>query len=485
MQFNDPRLLRSGCYVAGEWISSDSDTFIDVINPANNEQIAQVPELTAEQVEAAINAAHSAFPAWAAKTAKERAAVLRKWFDLIIEHKEDLARLITYEMGKPFNEAVGEIVYGASFVEWFAEEGKRAYGDVIPSFMPDQRSVVIKQPVGVVAAITPWNFPVAMITRKCAPALAAGCTVLVKPAEGSPLSALALAELADRAGIPDGVLNIVTGNPVQIGKQFTDSSKIAKLSFTGSTQVGKLLMAQSASTVKKLSLELGGNAPFLIFDDANLDKAADGIMQSKFRNTGQTCVCTNRILVADSVHDALIDKLEARIRALKVGDGLDSGTEQGPLVNAAAVDKVEALVADAREHGARVHCGGERHALGGNYYSPTLISGATGEMRISREEIFGPVAVIYRFSTEADAVRMANDTEYGLAAYVYTRDIGRVWRVGEALQYGMVGLNSGTVSSETLPFGGVKESGIGREGSKYGLDEFLNVKQMNMAGIND
>jgi succinate-semialdehyde dehydrogenase/glutarate-semialdehyde dehydrogenase len=432
----------------------------------------------------AIEAAAAAWPAWAARTAKERAAILRKWFELIMANQEDLAIIMTSEQGKPLAEARGEVAYGASFIEWFAEEGKRIYGDVIPHTQPGRRIVVLKQPIGVVAAITPWNFPNAMITRKCGPALAAGCPIVIKPPAETPLSALALAVLAERAGIPKGIFNIVTtAHSSRVGQELTANTLVRKFSFTGSTEIGKLLMRQCASTVKKVSLELGGNAPFIVFDDADLDAAVAGAMLSKFRNMGQTCVCANRIFVQDKVHDAFAAKLAAAAAAMKMGDGLADGVTQGPLINMEAVEKVERLVGDAVAKGAKLVTGGKRHALGHTFFEPTVLTGVTTQMPIAQEEIFGPVATLFRFSTEADAIRLANDTEYGLAAYFYARDIGRVWRVAEALEYGIVGINEGIISTEVAPFGGMKESGIGREGSKYGIEDFLEVKYLAMGGI--
>jgi len=478
----NPELLRNTCLIDGEWLAA-AGARIEVRNPATGERVGSVPDFGAVETRRAIDAAEAAFHPWRAKTAAARAKILRRWFDLVMENQEDLARLMTLEQGKPLAEARGEIAYGAAFIEWFAEEARRVYGDVIPSPLADRRMIVLKQPVGVCAAITPWNFPSAMIARKAAPALAAGCTMVVKPAEQTPLSALALAWLAQQAGVPPGVLNVVTGEPRAIGGELTSSPKVRKLSFTGSTEVGRLLMAQCAPTLKKLSLELGGNAPFIVFDDADLDAAVAGAMASKYRNTGQTCVCSNRFLVQEKVHDVFAQKLAAAVGKLKVGNGLDDGVTQGPLIDGAALAKVEELLADAVAQGARVLCGGKRHARGGTFYEPTVLAGATSAMRLAREEIFGPVAPIFSFRDEADAIRMANDTEYGLAAYFYSRDIARAWRVGEALDYGMVGVNSGLISSEVAPFGGVKQSGLGREGSKYGIDEYLEIKYLAMAGL--
>ena len=479
----DPDLFRELCYVDGQWVGADSGETQEVNNPASGDVMGTVPKMGAEETRRAIEAAERAWPAWRAKTAKERATVLRRWFELMMENQDDLAVLMTMEQGKPLAEAKGEIAYGASFIEWFAEEGKRIYGDTIPQHQADKRIVVIKQPVGVVAAITPWNFPNAMITRKCGPALAAGCPVVVKPASQTPYSALALAELGARAGLPKGVLNVVTGSASAIGGEMTSNPIVRKLSFTGSTEIGKLLMQQSAATVKKVSMELGGNAPFIVFDDADLDAAVEGAMLCKFRNTGQTCVCANRILVQDSVYDAFAEKLAAAVAKLKVGNGLEAGISQGPLIDLAAVEKVEEHVADATEKGARVVSGGKRHALGGSFYEPTILAEVTTEMKVTTEETFGPVAPLFRFETEDQAVAMANDTEFGLASYFYARDLGRVWRVGEALESGIVGINTGIISTEVAPFGGVKESGVGREGSHYGLDEFLEVKYLCMGGV--
>ena len=480
----DPRLLQTQAYIDGAWVPADSGATHPVHNPANGDLLAKVPDMGATETTRAIAAAEAALPAWRQRTAQDRATLLRRWFDLIHTHREDLARLMTLEQGKPLAEARGEVAYGASFIEWFAEEGKRVAGEVIPAPSPDKRLVVIRQGIGVVAAITPWNFPIAMITRKVAPALAAGCTIVVKPAEATPLCALALAELADRAGIPPGVLNVVTtARPALVGQVLTSSPTVRKLSFTGSTAVGKQLMAQCANTVKRLSLELGGNAPFIVFDDADLDAAVRGALASKYRNAGQTCVCANRLLVHDKVYDAFTAKLVSAVAALKVGHGLAPDTQLGPLINAAAVDKVDALVQDAIRLGAQVALGGTRHALGGHFYAPTVLTHVTPQMRLAQEEIFGPVAPIFRFHTDEEAVRLANDTRSGLAAYFYARDIGRVWRVAEQLEYGMVGINEGLISNEMAPFGGVKESGIGREGSRHGIDEYLQLKYLCLGGM--
>jgi succinate-semialdehyde dehydrogenase/glutarate-semialdehyde dehydrogenase len=481
MQLNDPRLFRQTAYINGGWMSSAQT--LKVFNPADNSLLGTVPNLGERETAAAITAANNALPAWRGKTAKERATILRKWFNLIIENQEDLAKMMTLEQGKPLAESKGEVIYGASFIEWFAEEAKRVYGDIIPEPVDGRRILVLKQAIGVVAAITPWNFPNAMITRKCAPALAVGCTVVIKPAESTPFSALALAELAERAGFPKGVINIVTGDPKPIGAELTRNPLVRKLSFTGSTAVGKLLMQQCAGTVKKLSLELGGNAPFIVFDDADLDQAVAGVLASKYRNTGQTCVCANRLLVQDSIYDAFAEKLTAAVLKLKVGQGLEAGVQQGPLINAAALQKVESHVQDALSKGAKLLCGGAAHALGGTFYQPTILGDVTPNMRIAREETFGPVAPLFRFHSEAEAIALANDTEFGLASYFYSRDLGRVWRVAEALEYGMVGINEGIISTEVAPFGGIKESGFGREGSKYGLDDFLEIKYLCMGGL--
>ncbi len=484
MKLTENRLLRQQCYINGQWMDADSGATLAVTNPATGAELARVPDMRVDETRRAIEAANTAWPAWRALTAKQRAAILRDWFTLIMTHQEDLAILMTAEQGKPLAEARGEIAYGASFIEWFAEEGKRVYGDVIPAHGPDKRILVIKQPIGVVAAITPWNFPSAMITRKCAPALAAGCPVVIKPAALTPLSALALADLAERAGMPAGVLNVLTtAKSSQVGGEMTANPLVRKLSFTGSTEIGKTLMAQCAGTVKKISLELGGNAPFIVFDDADLDAAVAGAIASKYRNTGQTCVCANRLLVQDGVYDAFAEKLAAAVQGLTVGDGLAGETQQGPLIDAAALEKVRELVGDAVEKGARVTLGGKPHALGGTFYEPTILTGVTDGMRVFREEIFGPVAPLYRFATEAEAIAMANNTEYGLAAYFYARDVGRVWRVSEGLEYGIVGVNEGIISTEVAPFGGVKESGLGREGSKYGMDDFLEIKYLCLGGV--
>ena len=482
IQLQDPRLFRQACYVDGGWIESSAHG-IDVDNPATGEVIGTVPRLGRAETRQAIDAAARAFPAWRRKTGKERAQVMRRWFDLMMANQEDLARLMTTEQGKPLTESRGEVAYAASFLEWFGEEAKRVYGDTIPPHQADKRIVVIKEPVGVVACITPWNFPLAMITRKAGPAIAAGCTVVLKPASQTPFSALALAELAERAGVPKGVLNVITGSATEIGGELTSNPIVRKLSFTGSTETGKLLMAQCASTVKKLSLELGGNAPFIVFDDADLDAAVEGAILSKYRNTGQTCVCANRLLVQDAVYDVFAEQLSVAVRKLKPAPGLEAGATQGPLIDDRAVEKVESHIGDATSKGAKVLVGGTRHPLGGRFFEPTVLTDVTPSMAIAREETFGPVAPLFRFRTEADAIALANDTESGLAAYFYGRDIGRIWRVAEALEYGIVGINTGLISTEVAPFGGVKESGLGREGSKYGMEEFLEIKYLCMGGL--
>jgi succinate-semialdehyde dehydrogenase/glutarate-semialdehyde dehydrogenase len=482
-QLKDKKLFREACYVDGAWIQAKSGGAVQVDNPATGEIIGSVPKLGTAETRDAIEAANRAFPLWSKKTGKERAVVLRKWFDLMMENQEDLARLMTLEQGKPLTESRGEVAYAASFLEWFGEEAKRVYGDTIPGHQADKRIVVIKQPIGVVACITPWNFPLAMITRKAGPAIAAGCTVVLKPAAQTPFSALALAELAERAGVPKGVFNIVTGAAREIGGELTSNPIVKKLSFTGSTEIGKLLMAQCASTIKKLSLELGGNAPFIVFDDADLDAAVEGAVASKYRNTGQTCVCTNRLLVQEPVYDVFAEKLAAAVKKLKPAFGLEAEATQGPLIDNAAVEKVESHIRDAQAKGAKVLLGGHRHMLGGRFFEPTILTDVTPAMAVAREETFGPVAPLFRFKTEADAVALANDTEFGLAAYFYGRDIARVWRVAEALEYGIVGINTGIISTEVAPFGGVKESGLGREGSKYGIDDYVEMKYLCLGGI--
>ncbi|HEY6453038.1 MAG TPA: NAD-dependent succinate-semialdehyde dehydrogenase [Steroidobacteraceae bacterium] len=483
MNLTDSGLLKRRCYIDGQWVTADSGASREVRNPATGAPVSNVPDAGAAETRRAIEAAARAGPAWRARTADERALVLRRWYALMIEHREDLARLMTSEQGKPLAEARGEIGYAASFIEWFAEEARRVYGDTIPSPWNDARIIVTREPVGVCAAITPWNFPAAMITRKVAPALAAGCTMVVKPAMQTPLSALAMAELAARAGVPAGVLSVLTGDARAIGTELTANSLVRKLTFTGSTQVGRLLAAQCAPTLKRMSLELGGNAPFIVFDDADLNAAVEGAMASKYRNTGQTCVCANRLLVQDAVYEAFAAKLATAVSGLKVGNGLDDGVEQGPLIDAAALGKVEELVGEALAQGARALVGGRRHALGGTYYEPTVLTGARPTMRLAHEEIFGPVAPLFRFKDEAEAIHIANDTEFGLAAYFYSRDVGRVWRVAAALECGMVGINSGLISTAAAPFGGVKQSGLGREGSHYGIEEYLNVKYLCMGGL--
>ena len=484
MQLTDQSLLCNRAYIDGAWLAADNGAAFDVTNPADGRVLATVPDMGASETRRAIDAAAAALPAWRARTAKERAVVLRRWFELILAHQEDLAVLMTAEQGKPLAEARGEVAYGASFIEWFAEEGKRIYGDVIPSHGADKRIIVTKEPIGVVAAITPWNFPIAMITRKAGPALAAGCTMVIKPAEDTPLCALALALLAERSGLPKGVLNVVTtARAADVGGELTANPVVRKLSFTGSTEIGKLLMRECAGTVKKVSLELGGNAPFIVFDDADLDAAVAGAMASKYRNAGQTCVCANRLLVQDGVYDAFAAKLAEAVGKLKVGPGLSGEVQQGPLINDDAVAKVETLIADAVDKGAHLVCGGKRHDLGGTFFEPTILANVTPQMRVAREEIFGPVAPLFRFHTEDEAVQMANDTEFGLAAYFYANNLARVWRVAERLEYGIVGINEGIISTEVAPFGGVKESGSGREGSKYGIEDYVEIKYLCLGGI--
>lgn len=483
LHIKDQSLFRQQCYVNGEWIDADSGDTLDVTNPSNGSVIGTVPKMGAAETARAIDGAEAAFQSWRKLTAKQRSNYLMQLVNLMLENSEDLARLMTIEQGKPLSEARGEVVYAASFFEWFAEEGKRIYGDVIPHHLPDRRIVVIKEPVGVCAAVTPWNFPAAMITRKAGPALAAGCTIVIKPASSTPYSALALCELADRAGIPPGVLNVVTGSSSQIGTELTANEKVRKLTFTGSTPIGKILMKQCADTVKKVSLELGGNAPFIVFEDADIDAAVSGAMLSKYRNAGQTCVCANRILVQDSVYEEFSEKLSAAVSKMKVGDGLEEGTEIGPLIDAAAVEKVEAHIMDAVAKGGKVAVGGNRHARGGTYFEPTVVKYVKVDMDVANEETFGPLAPLFKFDNEEQAIEMANATEFGLAAYLYSRDLGRVWRMSEALEYGIVGINTGIISTEVAPFGGMKESGIGREGSKYGIDEFVEIKYLCMAGI--
>ena len=480
LALRDPSLLKNLCLIDGQWLAADDGSRIDVHNPATGEAVGHVPRMGEAETQRAIAAAERAFALWKQQTAEARARLLHRWFELMMENQEDLALIMTSEQGKPLAESRGEIAYAASYVQWFAEEARRIYGSTVPAPWADKRIIVTKEPVGVCAAITPWNFPAAMIARKVAPALAAGCTIIVKPAQQTPLSALAMAELAQRAGIPEGVFSVITGSSRAIGGVLTASMAVRKLTFTGSTEVGRVLAEQCAPTLKKMSLELGGNAPFIVFDDADLDAAVEGAMASKYRNTGQTCVCANRLLVQDGVYDAFMARLKVAVKALKVGNGLEAGVGQGPLIDQAAVDKVEELVADAVKNGAEVVLGGKRHALGGTFYEPTILANATDRMRIAREEVFGPVAPVFRFKTEEEAIRMANDTEYGLAAYFYARDVGRVWRVGEALEYGMVGINSGIISTAVAPFGGVKQSGMGREGGAAGIEEYLSTKYLCM-----
>jgi len=479
----DPALFRDRAYVDGAWVEAESRKRFDVDNPADGSVLGSVPDMGASETKRAIDAANAALPAWRALPAKERSKILRKWYDLIMANADDLALLLTTEQGKPLAEAKGEIAYGASFVEWFAEEAKRVYGDVIPSPTNDRRLLVLKQAIGVVGAITPWNFPNAMITRKVSPGLAAGCTFVLKPAEQTPFSALALAELAHRAGIPRGVLNIVTGDAVAIGKELCASPIVRKVTFTGSTEVGRILMRQSADTIKKMSLELGGNAPFIVFDDADLDAAAEGALASKYRNAGQTCVCANRIYVQDAVYDAFAAKLAEKIRALKVGKGTEAGVTIGPLIDEQGLRKVEEHVADAVAQGAKVVLGGHRHSLGGRFFEPTLITGMKSSMKVAREETFGPVAPLFRFRDDAEAIGLANASEFGLCAYFYSRDVGRIFRAAEAIESGIVGVNVGIISNEVAPFGGVKQSGLGREGSKYGIEDFLEIKYVCLGGI--
>ncbi len=483
MKLDDSSLLKQEAWIAGRWTAAANGRRVAIHNPANGTIVGEVPVMGAAETRTAIEAAAAALPSWSRKTAKERAAILRRFADLMIANTNDLAIIMTAEQGKPLAESKGEIAYAASFIEWFAEEGKRIYGDVIPTFRADSRVLVLRQPVGVAAAITPWNFPAAMITRKLGPALAAGCTFVCKPAPQTPFSALALAELAQRAGVPDGVFNIVTGDAEQIGGELTRNPLVRKLSFTGSTAVGKKLIAQCADTVKKVSMELGGNAPFIVFDDADLDAAVQGAMASKYRNTGQTCVCANRIYVQSGVYETFAAKLAQAVSTLRVGDGLQGPTDQGPLIDQRALEKVQAHIADAVQHGARIACGGKPHALGGTFFEPTILLDVTSQMRVAREETFGPVAPLFKFETEADVIRMANDTEFGLAAYFYTRDLARSWRVQEALEYGLVGVNTGLMSTEVAPFGGMKESGLGREGSRYGIDEYTEMKYVCVGGL--
>ena len=483
MELQDSSLFRQQCFIDGDWADADDGSTIPVTNPANGEELGTVPAMGARETARVIDAANAALPGWRSRTAKERAVILRKWFDLMLENQEDLAKLMTLEQGKPLAEARGEVVYSASFIEWFAEEGKRIYGDTIPTPNPDWRIVVVKEPIGVCAAITPWNFPSAMIARKVGPALAAGCTMVCKPATSTPYSAFAMAELAARAGVPAGVFSVLTGSASAIGGEMTSNPIVRKLTFTGSTAVGKMLAVQCAGTMKQLSMELGGNAPFIVFDDADIDAAVEGAMVSKYRNAGQTCVCANRLLVQDSIYDEFAAKLAKAVGDLQVGDGMQSGVSQGPLIDLQAIEKVESHISDAVSKGARIVVGGARHAMGGTFFEPTVLADVTSNMAVAREESFGPVAPLFRFKTEDEAIAMANDTEFGLASYFYSRDIGRVWRVSEALEYGIVGANTGIISTEVAPFGGVKESGLGREGSKYGIEDYLEIKYICMGNV--
>ena len=478
----DKALLKDRCFIDGEWIGADGAE-IGVTNPANGDLIANVPSLGVEHVRRAVDAAERAQKDWAARPAKERAAIMRKWFDLMMANQDDLGAIMTAEQGKPLTEAKGEVAYAASFIEYYSEEAKRVYGSVVPAPSTDRRIVVLKQAIGVCAAITPWNFPAAMITRKAGPALAAGCAMVVKPASATPLSAFALAELADRAGLPKGLLSVITGKAGELGTEMTTNDKIRKVTFTGSTEIGKKLMEQSASTVKKISLELGGNAPFIVFDDADIDAAVEGAVASKYRNTGQTCICTNRFLVDDKVYDSFVEKLAKKVEELKVGNGFEEGVAQGPLIDEAGVEKVEEHLSDAASKGARIVTGGKRHELGGTFFQPTVVADATPEMLVAQEETFGPLAPVFRFKSEEEAISMANDTPFGLASYFYSRDIARCWRVAEALEYGLVGVNAGLISTEVAPFGGYKESGLGREGGPWGIEEFLETKYVAMAGL--
>lgn len=483
MTIQNFKLFRDKCYINGEWVEANSKDTISVNNPATLKEIGTVPKCGKEETKNAIDAANAAWPQWKSTSARERSNILRKWFDLIISNKEELAQIMTIEQGKPINESRGEIVYGASFIEWFAEEAKRVYGDTIPDPLTDRRIVVLKQPVGVVASITPWNFPNAMITRKCAPALAVGCPVVIKPASQTPYSALALAALAEEAGFPKGTLNVITGKASEIGDELATNPIIRKLSFTGSTEIGKVLMAKCAGTVKKVSMELGGHAPFIVFDDANIDDAVAGAMQSKFRNTGQTCVCANRVYVQEKVYDEFCKKFVEAVSKMKVGDGLEEDVTSGPLIDENSLNKVEEHVQDAVQMGAKVAIGGSKHSLGMNFYQPTILTDVTPQAKITFEETFGPVAPVYKFKDENEVIELANNSPYGLASYFYSRDIGRVWRVAEALEYGMVGVNTGLTSKAEAPFGGIKESGLGREGSKYGIDDFIEIKYVNMSGL--
>lgn len=483
MTIQNFKLFRDKCYINGEWVEANSKDTISVNNPATLKEIGTVPKCGKEETKNAIDAANTAWPQWKSTSARERSNILRKWFDLIISNKEELAQIMTIEQGKPINESRGEIVYGASFIEWFAEEAKRVYGDTIPDPLTDRRIIVLKQPVGVVASITPWNFPNAMITRKCAPALAVGCPVVIKPASQTPYSALALAALAEEAGFPKGTLNVITGKASEIGDELATNPIVRKLSFTGSTEIGKVLMAKCAGTVKKVSMELGGHAPFIVFDDANIDDAVAGAMQSKFRNTGQTCVCANRVYVQEKVYDEFCKKFVEAVSKMKVGDGLEEDVTSGPLIDENSLNKVEEHVQDAVQMGAKVAIGGSKHSLGMNFYQPTILTDVTPQAKITFEETFGPVAPVYKFKNENEVIELANNSPYGLASYFYSRDIGRVWRVAEALEYGMVGVNTGLTSKAEAPFGGIKESGLGREGSKYGIDDFIEIKYVNMSGL--
>ena len=483
MQLQDNALFKTQCYIDGAWLNADNGATVEVTNPANSEVIGTVPQMGKAEADRAVAAAQAALPAWKAKSAKERSQILRKWFDLMMAHQEDLGKILTLEQGKPLAEAKGEIAYGASYIEWYAEEGKRIYGDIIPSTGLDKRILVTKQPIGVCAAITPWNFPNAMITRKAAPALAAGCTFVIRPASQTPFSALAIAELAERAGIPKGVFNVLTGSSSQIGEVLTKDDRVKKFSFTGSTEVGRKLIEQCASTVKKVSMELGGNAPFIVFNDADLDAAVEGAMICKFRNAGQTCVCANRLYVQSGVYDQFVEKFKAAVAKLSIGNGMDAGVNFGPVIDANAVKKVEEHIADATSKGATVVAGGQPHALGGLFFEPTIVTGATQKMQFAKDETFGPLAPVFKFETEEEVLGYANDTEFGLASYFYTRDIGRVIRVSEGLDYGMVALNTGILSNEAAPFGGVKQSGLGREGSKYGIEDYVEIKYVLLAGL--
>lgn len=483
LPLKDASLLKPQAYIAGKWLNADSKKTVAVKNPATGQMIAEIPYMGQVETVRAIEAAHKAGPEWRSKSGKERSQILRKWYDLIMQNQEDLALIMTAEQGKPLAEAKSEVVYGASFIEWFAEEGKRIYGDVIPHPQPDKRIMVLKQPVGVVAAITPWNFPNAMITRKCGPALAAGCPIVIKPATQTPLSAFALVVLAERAGFPAGVINIITGSAQEIGKELTTNPLVRKVSFTGSTEVGKILMQQCAGTVKKLSLELGGNAPFIVFDDADLEAAVEGAIASKFRNAGQTCVCANRILVQDKIYDSFAKKLTEAVAKLKIGNGVEQAVQQGPLIDMKAIAKIEQHIEDALKKGAKLIAGGKKHSLGHSFFEPTVMTGINDTMLVAHEETFGPLAPLFRFKTEKEAIQLANATEYGLAGYFYSRDLARVWRVAEALECGIVGINTGIISTEVAPFGGIKESGMGREGSKYGIEDYMEIKYLCVGGI--